>query len=69
MADNVDIGNKVLRLKNNVRTFVAATSNGTMTPAQVRQLGALLQENVDIFEALVRKNNDLQIWGRKVSQN
>ena len=69
MADNVDIGNKVLRLKNNVRTFVAATSNGTMTPAQVRQLGALLQENVDILEAMFRKTNDLQIWGRKVSQN
>jgi hypothetical protein len=59
----------VNRLKNDVRQFKAATSSGVLTPAQIEKLGSLLSDNVDVLDALLRKNTDVALNGSKIAQN
>lgn len=55
------------RLKHDARQFKTATATGTLTPAQIQKLGAMLVDTVDLLDALLNKNNDVALSGAKIA--
>ena len=54
-------------MKNEARQFKAATAAGTLTPANVQQLGAMLVDTMSLFDALLNKNTDVALSGIKIT--